>query len=135
MEKLTYKKMGTNAQKIFDECAEKFGWLKTERVNFGMMQKMFSDKAAGENYSVWFIAHSDWSGTNDDLYKNILGVTASTIKEEYLKDSVPETTDQSTRIVFAKRKNEEYYFLGLYKLLEQNSTTRIYKRISDQYPI
>lgn len=51
-------------------------------------------------------------------------------------EAVDEKTGRSNnanRITFVKTKNG-YEFLGVYKLVE-NGTTRVYKRISDIYPM
>lgn len=134
MERLVYGVYGTKALDIYDECCKSFGWKKYERGNFGFQQKLYAKDAAGEGLSVWFIAHSDWTGTNGNDYINTLGLFCDPIIEEYLNNESPSRNDKTNRIIFAKKKNGTYYFVGVFKVSEQNDRIREYKQISRTYP-
>ena len=133
MKELRYGKYGTRALDIYDSCCESFGWEKSKRNNFFPQRPLYAKEAAGDNASVWFIANSNWIKFNPK-FKNILNSSLDSITEEYMQGEKPREIDKTNRIVFAKKKDGNYYFLGVYEVLEQNDKIRIYKRISNIYP-
>ena len=130
---LRYGKYGTNAVDIYDKCCNSFGWKKVERNNFFQQQSLYAKDVADNKLSVWFIANSDWTKF-DPKHKNVLGLFADPITEEYMQGEKPSEIDKTNRIVFAKKKDGNYYFLGVYEVLEQNDKIRIYQQISNIYP-
>ena len=130
---LRYGKYGTNALKIYDECCNTFGWKNTDRYYFMPRNQLYAKNSAGD-LSVWFIANSDWVEKFDEKHKNILGFDADQIIEEYLQGEMPSETDKTDRIVFAKKKNNEYYFIGVYRILNNNKNIRTYVRYKNYYP-
>lgn len=126
-------KYGTKAVDIYDRCCNSFGWKKVDRYNFLQRHSLYAKDVADNKLSVWFIANSNWTKFNSK-FKNILDSLADSITEEYMQGEKPSEIDKTNRIVFAKKKDGNYYFLGVYEVLEQNDTTRIYKRISNIYP-
>ncbi len=134
MEQLSYAKYGTNSQKIYDECCNSFGWKQSERGNFGFRKKLYAKDAAGDGLSVWFIAHSDWTETNKGDHINKLGFFCHPIIEEYLNNELPSETDVTNRIIFAKKKDGNYYFVGVFKVTKKNVRIREYKLLYRTYP-
>lgn len=125
---------GTAAQEIYDDCCKKFRWDRSKRGQFGRQQLLYAENSdyIGKQ-SVWFLAHSNWTGTNNGCWIN--RIWNDTIEEEYMDGYRPSTIDKTDRIVFAKTKNGKYMFLGVYKIESQTHNKRVYILISSQYPM
>ncbi len=59
------KVYGTKAQDIYDACCRKFKWDSSKRGSFGPQKTLYTMNATPENYSVWFLAHSNWTDTGN----------------------------------------------------------------------
>ena len=139
---------GTNSKKIYENFAEKFGWDKMQSNQFGKVgTPLYARKATKEGYNVWFIGHSNWTGDKGGDWYNEILFGGEQINECWQKiDNRTDFIDMTHRVVFAKKKNGEYYFLGVYEVSEKPDATkqisyngkylwvRRYKRISEIYP-
>ena len=134
------KECGTNSKTVYLDCCVEFGWDETQKGNFGRQGALlYAKNATREGYSPWFVSHHDLQQTKAGIWKNkIRGEHGEYIYEEW--DTIDESLwgDESTRVVFLKL-NGVYYFFGVYKFdgverNENNKYTKIYKRISKQYP-
>lgn len=136
------KGYGGSAQPIYDECCIKFGWDNSQRGLFGKQRGLYAENATPQGYSVWFLAHSNWTQTNVENWRN--KILQETIEEVWLDPQYNSyLRDESIRVVFAKTKYYGYVFIGLYrsinveaKILSDGSRVFIktYQRISDVYP-
>lgn len=136
------KGYGGSAQPIYDECCSKFGWDSSQRSLFGKQRGLYAENATPQGYSVWFLAHSNWTQTNVENWRN--KILQETIEEVWLDPQYNSYFhDESIRVVFAKTKYYGYVFIGLYrsinveaKILSDGSRVFIktYQRISDVYP-
>lgn len=136
------KGYGGSAQPIYDECCIKFGWDSSQRSLFGKQRGLYAENATPQGYSVWFLAHSNWTQTNVENWRN--KILQETIEEVWLDPQYNSYFhDESIRVVFAKAKYYGYVFIGLYrsinveaKILSDGSRVSIktYQRISDVYP-
>lgn len=113
---------GTNAKKIFLACCDELGWNDIEQKHFGWQTPNYSEIATPEGYSVWFLAHSDWTGTDITEIKN--KVSYSTI-EQWWTDEFHLKATQRKRVVFAKKDNY-YQFLGIFKIADFERTETQY---------
>ena len=130
---------GTNAKNIFLDCCKEFGWNDTEQKHFGWQTPNYSNLATPEGYSVWFLANSNWTGTEITEVKN--RVSYSTIEQWWTEEDHIKATERK-RVVFAK-KNGYYHFLGIFKLSEYKKAETSYGQtyyietfnpISENYP-
>jgi len=114
------KPLGTAAQRIYDNCCDSLNWDETKRGRFGPQQKLYSVDATPEGYSVWFIAHSNWTDTGCKNWQNVISGDCNIIRETWKEEYPKGVTggglrdDMTTRVTFAKRKGG-YVFLGVYK--------------------
>lgn len=147
---------GTNTHKIYEEFAEKFGWDKWQSNQFGKQGlPLYARNATPEGYNVWCIGHSNWTKEKrkdkkkDKDWDNVILNNAEQI-DEYWQDIQREYgdfMDLKYRVVFAKKKDGYYYFLGVYELAEKPDLNkkeihngksvwvRRYRRISENYPV
>lgn len=104
---------GTSATSIFSACCEAFSWDESEFKHFGWNTPNYSDIATKEGYSVWFLAHSNWTATDNSKVRNVISETYI----EQLWDVVnhPKATTRK-KLVFAKKDNL-YMFLGIYEFV------------------
>lgn len=125
---------GTRAREIYKECCYKFSWDIQQAVRFGPQQLLYAQSADSEGLrSIWFISNSNWTETSTSKWQNrILG---DTIEEDYINGELPSLNDRTDRIIFAKNNRNQYMFLGVYTIATQTKRQRIYKLISEEYPI
>lgn len=91
--------------------------------------------ATKEGYSVWFLAHSNWTESKGGKWSNEIKDGTKHIIEYWDKIDDRFNNDTRTRVVFAKRQSQ-YLFLGVYKFVENDWKTRTkeYEQISSYYP-
>lgn len=127
---------GTVAQKIYDSCCAAFGWDKNKRGLFGRQQELYAEDATPEKYSVWFLAHSNWTDTRNGQWSNKIYHKIKHINERWDDITKPRfESDAEIRVVFAKNRDRKYVFLGIYKCLSIDTATKtkIYELIADEY--
>lgn len=126
---------GTNAQNIYIEGCNSFSWDISKIEKFGMRRPLYAKDSAEEGISVWFLAHSNWMENDHINHKNFIYPGEETIKEYYFNNKRPDIMDQTNRLVFAKKKKDgRYYFIGIFKIIEQTNQSRVYKRTHETYP-
>ncbi len=139
---------GTNTRKIYEDCAEKFGWDKWLSNQFGKQGlPLYARKATPEGFNVWFIGHSNWTTTKGGSWTNKILKGGELINEYWdCIDNTADFYDMTYRVVFAKKKDGYYYFLGIYEVNEKpditktvehngkNAYVRRYRRVCENYP-
>lgn len=128
---------GTKAQDIYDECCIQLAFKSYYRGLFGMLKKLYALNATKEGYSVWFLAHSNWTATSNGKWSNEIHHGIKYIDEFWDNNTIGKLNeDAEIRVTFAKKKNY-YVFLGIYKCLYIDNQKRVkrYKIISDKYPL
>lgn len=142
---------GTNTQKIYEEFAEKFGWDKFQANQFGKQGlPLYARSATPEGYNVWFIGHSNWTVSKGGNWTNEILRGGELINEYWdnIDRSFADFVDLNKhRVIFAKKKDGYYYFLGIYETAEKPDLNkkeihngksvwvRRYRRISENYPL
>ena len=127
---------GSNAKEIYTRGCELYGWDESKANCFGYQTAMFAPNATPEGYSVWFLTHSNLSGTYGGTWNN--KIEGSTIEETWTNDLYSDYfRNDNLRITFAKKrcanKDEEYVFIGLYEYVSTKDNVKIYRKISDVY--
>ena len=138
---------GTKAIDNYDRCCTLFGFKRALRGNFSMMQMLYAKNATKEGYSVWMLAHSSLneSFNRNRRWYNIF-VYPDIIREIWFvpSDISASQEDNSYRVCFAKNKNGEYVFKGIYEPQKidweeipdgRTELVRTFKKISNVYPI
>lgn len=140
---------GTKAKDIYLDCCNSFGWNKRLIGEFGMMKPLYARGAADRGTkAVWFICKSNWKNdllipvnVNGKIVKKHRNYIYDNLQciEEYQQDSklYPNDYPLQDRITFAKNKQGQYVFLGVYRTKEPNSdrSDRTFYRISNDYSI
>lgn len=110
------KECGTNSRKVYQEYAERYGWDEWQANQFGKEGlPLYAPKATPEKYSVWFIAHSNWTGDDAGQWENEISRDWNTIEEFWESHLSVRASDYFTRVTFAKNSMGQYIFLGVYK--------------------
>ena len=132
------KSYGTKAIDVYDDMCSRFsGWIKSERGKFAPQKKLFGIRVADGIYNVWFVGHSNWTGTSADKWTNVISGNCDEIIE-YHNQPIPREDayfEKYPRITFAKRDGE-YYFLGIYDTeVDFIKRTKHHTRLSKVYPM
>lgn len=129
---------GTNSKKIYEKFCDSLGWNRNKINQFRCQTPLYAANADTNRTSgVWIIFYPNYDPQKldavvDDYHVvNLIQNNGEKIIE-IVDDSIGRS-NSANRITFVKTKNG-YEFLGVYKII-QNGTTRIYKKISDIYPM
>lgn len=138
---------GTKAKDAYLLCCDAFGWDKGLAKEFGMMKPLYGHRAADNGTKdVWFICKCNWyndvlitvieNGKVVEKHRNYIYPDLSHI-EEYQINAQNDDYPLRDRITFAKNKNGQYVFLGVYRAKEPNSRnpSRLFFKISDNYSV
>lgn len=134
---------GSNSRKIYVSLCQKFNWDINRQDNFGRQGvRLYAKNSTPEGYSVWFLGHNNWTDTKGSSWANeILG---DLVIETWEKREYGLHEDDTKRVIFAKKQNDQYVFLGVYEVVgvkedKDRDGKRIwkktYKKISDTYPV
>ena len=129
---------GTNSKKIYEKFCDILGWDRNKINQFGWQTPLYAANADTNRTSdVWFIFYPNYDPQKlDTVVDNYHVVNLIQNNGEDIIEVVDDSIGKSNnanRITFVKTKNG-YEFFGVYKII-QNGTTRVYKRISDIYPM
>lgn len=129
---------GTNTRTIYEKFCDTLGWDKNKANQFGWQTPLYATNAdTDRTRDVWFIYYPNYDVQRfDNVVKdchavNLIKNNGDTIIE-VVEDSIGKSNN-ADRLTFVKTKHG-YEFLGIYHLTN-NGTTRIYQRISRDYPI
>ena len=130
---------GTAAKDIYEAGCNAFAWNSHESKCFGWQTPNYSEIATKEGYSVWFLAHSNWTDSDTAEVKNRI---FETYMEQWWAELNHPCSTSRKRLIFAKKDNR-YVFLGLFKFVGKERTemhnNKIYHierfdLISENYP-
>ncbi len=130
---------GTAAKDIYDAGCDAFAWNSYESKYFGWQTPNYSENATKEGYSVWFLAHSNWTESNASDVKNKI---FETYMEQWWTESDHPRSTSRKRLIFAKKDNR-YIFLGVFQFVGKQRTemrdNKIYyierfDLVSENYP-
>ena len=130
---------GTTAYDIYIQLCYIANFKSILADNFKKQEILFAKNATPENYDVWFLAHSNWNGTQTNTWKNCIIGDGEAIEEYFLGlDSEFESSDISKyyRLVFVNMCDGRYAFLGIFEFvkIDYMNKSRTYRRISKVYP-
>ena len=134
---------GSDSRKVYEKHAESFGWDKRQANQFGKQGlPLYAQSATPEGYSVWCIAHSNFSGDKGGKWTNEISPDMDTIREFWESFSAIGKSDNTIRVTFVKVQGG-YEFFGVYKLdpgveeVQKDGKTqwvKTYRCISERYP-
>lgn len=126
---------GTNSRKIYENFCDTLKWDRDKANQFGRQgTPLYAENCdTDRKLAVWFISNPKYFNT-DIMDKNHINIIKNN-GEEIIEKVAPfiGISHDTGRITFVKTKYG-YEFFGVYKLVK-NGTVRIYRRISEIYPI
>lgn len=129
---------GGNSRKIYEKFCETLGWDKNKSNQFGWQTPLYAANADTDRTNdVWFIFYPNYDvqklDTVVDDYHVVNLIQNNGDKIIEIVDERIGSTNNANRITFVKT-DSGYEFFGVYKIIK-NGTSRIYRRISDHYPM
>ena len=132
------KLYGTASNRIYEACIPVFGFAQEGLKEFGWNNHMYAKAATKEGYSVWMLAHSNWTDTKNGKWRNTISEGFRLITEDWGENAagLEKELPDEIRVTFAKDASGVYVFLGVFKcaLIDPEKRIKIYERISDKYP-
>ena len=120
-----YHFYGTAALNIYHKGCKKLGWKTGHDDDFDKHTILYSQNITPEGYSLWFLTHHSWIEdvknvtTKNYTWWNTIG--CDIIHEDWIEHKLNDDHrhnlkyDASTRLTFAKGKNGQYFYIGLFK--------------------
>ncbi|MCL2752011.1 MAG: hypothetical protein FWE62_04555 [Firmicutes bacterium] len=129
---------GGNSRKIYEKFCETLAWDKWKVDQFGWQTPLYAKNAdTDRKRDIWFIFHANYDPDNlDSVVGDAHVINLITDNGDRIIEVVDERfgkTNPADRITFVKTNNG-YEFFGIYTVVK-NGTTRVYKRIADNYPM
>lgn len=132
------KKYGTASNRIYEACMKAYGFAEEGLKEFGWNNHMYARASTKEGYSVWMLAHSNWTDTKNDKWRNTISEGFRLITEDWGENAagLEKELPDEIRVAFAKDGAGAYVFLGLFRCTKIDPENRIkqYELISDKYP-
>ena len=133
------KKYGTASNRIYEACIPAFGFAQEGLKEFGWNNHMYAKAATKEGYSVWMLAHSNWTDTKNEKWRNTISEGFRLITEDWGENAAGLEKENlgEIRVVFAKDAAGAYIFLGVFQcmVIDQEKRLKKYELISDKYPM
>lgn len=128
------KTYGTNGHEIYLMCCKVFGFRTDKHGHFVKQQSMYADDATPEGYSVWFLPHSNLTGTKSEGKNNVIAGDLVKFSWDNKKHNETKVNKGERRLLFVKDRGV-YYFAGLIECVEADieACTSTFKVISDTY--
>ena len=133
------KKYDTASNRIYEACIPAYNFSKEGLKEFGWNNRMYAKAATKEGYSVWMLAHSNWTDTKHEKWRNTISDGYRLITEDWEADAngLEKEIPDEIRVVFAKDSSGVYIFLGVFqcKKIDLEGRKKEYTLIYDKYPI
>ena len=135
---------------IYEKCCDNFAWKKGLESFFKKRTMLYAKNVTPEGYSLWFLTHHRWiDPQHDGRWYNVVG--HDVVYEYWNKGKLSDAEisdfrcDRSKRITFAKNKQGDYVYLGVFapvyqtedfvfiKEMGAHAWTKVYKKIAGDY--
>lgn len=128
---------GTRAKDIYSDGVRCFGWNDSKKGSFGSQRKLYDVNCTKEGYSVLFLPYSNINNIKNDKanWTDFISSDFKTIKEVWKDISVESFDDRTERITFAKQKNGQYIYIGIFQAekIDEDAKCKYYTRINTDY--
>lgn len=132
------KKYGTASNRIYEACMKAYGFAEAGLKEFGWNNHMYAKDVTKEGYSVWMLAHSNWTDTKNEKWRNTISEEFRLITEDWGENAagLEKENPDEIRVTFAKDGAGAYVFLGVFRCTTIDPASRIkkYELVSDRYP-
>lgn len=123
------REYGSDSEKIYIKLCKEYCWKAEQPKIFdrhgGLLyakQQKNSDRRGVRLYAetiplvgyVWFLSHSNWTASKGDSWEITISKDKNLIEEIFKRKKEDLFDDGVQRVVFAKKKNGQYVFLGIY---------------------
>ncbi len=109
-----YHVYGSSAKQIYLEQAKTFGWDESQAGKFGPQQRLYAQAVTPEGYSVWFLCNNNWNALKTSMWTNVISADGNSLDEYWDKPLAGIYQAPEKRVIFAKKKNGNYVFLGVF---------------------
>lgn len=128
---------GKKAKDIYFAGCYRFYWDNSKIGSFCQQKKLYDVNCTKEGFSVWFLPYSNLTNSKNDSanWTNYISSDFTTIKEVWESVNDLFHNDKSKRVTFAKQKNGQYLYLGIFQVTEidKKNKCRIYKQVDKNY--
>ena len=104
---------GKKAYDIYRECCRTLGFDWSKKHYFDLRQVLYSEDATPDGFAVWMLPNNSYTGKNSGNWANIFKDNGDTIYEVWKEDFIGDSSD---RVTFAKQRDGQYVFMGIYTL-------------------
>ena len=128
---------GKVAKEVYLEGCKHFSWDYSKQGSFCSQKLLYDKDCSREGYSLWFLPYFNINNYRNDKTNWIDFVDSDfdTIKEIWKEIDERFYNDYDKRITFAKQKNGEYLYLGVFQAIESDEDARckIFQKIEGNY--
>ena len=128
---------GKKAKDVYCEGIRVFGWDYSKLDSFCSQKLLYSKNCSKEGYSVWFLPYSNMNNYKNNAVNwiDFINSTFDTIKEVWINLDDRFYNDKDKRITFAKQKNGQYLYLGIFQATEidDENQCKIYHKLDGNY--
>lgn len=136
------RQYGRNSLEIYQNGIRYLNFNPRKIDQFGMRTLCYAQNCTPEGYSVWILPYSSLNGRSNRKWVNFIEFEHNKIVQYSFDRSEFTHPPLEKRLTFAKQQNNEYVFLGIYKLSEripeyfdgQCESKEIYTLVSRNYP-
>ena len=128
---------GSKAQDVYKQGQEFFGWDDSKQGYFGAQQMLYAKNCTKEGFAVWFLTYSNLNNYTNKAanWIDFISSDFETVKEVWKNLDDRFFNDNEKRVTFAKQKNGQYLYLGIFQATEwdQENRCKTFKRIDLNY--
>lgn len=118
---------GRKAKDIYLAGCENFGWSYSKLGSFCSQKLLYDKNCSREGYSVWFLPYSNLNNYKNSManWINLISSDFNVIKENWKVLDDRFFYDKDMRITFAKQKNGQYLYLGIFQAKEFDEVNKV----------
>jgi hypothetical protein len=128
---------GRKAKDVYLKGCEYFGWDYSKLGSFCSQKLLFDKNCSREGFSVWFLPYSNLNNYRNSAtnWIDFISSDFEKIKEVWKEMDERFFTDDDIRITFAKQRNGQYLYLGVFqaKEFDEENRCKIYYKIDGNY--
>ena len=128
---------GKKAIDVYEEACNVFGWDSSKKGYFSPKKMLYEKECTKEGYAVWFLTYSNLNNYNNSAANWIDYVSSNfeVVKEVWKNLDERFFNDNEKRVTFAKQKNGQYIYLGIFQAKEwdEENKCKTFCRVAESY--
>ena len=128
---------GRNEKDVYLKVCESFGWDYSKLGSFCSQKLLFDKNCSREGFSVWFLPYSNLNNYRNSAtnWIDFISSDFEKIKEVWKEMDERFFTDDDKRITFAKQRNGQYLYLGVFQVKEfdEENRSKTFYKIDENY--